>query len=788
MAEWFENDWYLQHLPARLDEYDVVSFDVFDTLLFRTVYEPGEVFERIPAHLRADRPEYLDMPPAVFASLRALAERRAREAARERGWEDVTLEEIYREIAFDSRPQDTLRAELAAEAESCYLNPNMEAFLRHCHARGKAIALVSDFYFPEPLFRELLERVGLDMGLVSHFVVSCEFRQCKSGGLLGRLLERLPGMDPARVLHIGDNWTADVRPARELGISALWYGVVPKSRDGIPDMERRFFGGTLGELASLRALAMESQPLEPLDGDAAFWRRTGAGVLGPVYALFAEWVVDQCQRRGLSQALCFMREGQLLAEFIRRAAAHRGVDLRVEPLYISRRAVQLFRYEEVGEAVIDEFLMRAHIRVEDLLANFYLDCTAAPLAPLADKTLRACKEDGTLEEIRAYLCQPDTLSAIQMETARQRALFVEYASGLLEEGDAATVDIGYAGTIQAGMDGAFAGEGGARTFYHLILAGGEGNEKNLLSGVRLLGWLGYGGARREALRDLQRRTFLLEALLNANEGSTLSYARTGNGVRPVLEQSALRPADAAHKALCWEGMLLFQQYWLAFSGPRRGLRAELTRRQDEITAILRRLGEMPRYEEAALLGELPFEDSVKFSYNRPICTGEDTLRYKETGDPETYLAEVWVPFRHAYWPDAVVERCHPGRNRARHLAEKMGPNFLKTGWRQYLYGPEAVSKRIALYGAGKVGRMIADALVGSKVPFFYIVDKDERLQGQAYNGARIISPAASVGQVDLYIIGVKEGAGEIREELTALWKNAPPLMRHYREIIEMVKD
>src|SRR5205807_1711323 len=62
-----------------------VSVDIFDTLLWRKVAEPVDAFVLLGERLAADGMLADDVTPAVFAKLRAAAERRARDVSRAGG-------------------------------------------------------------------------------------------------------------------------------------------------------------------------------------------------------------------------------------------------------------------------------------------------------------------------------------------------------------------------------------------------------------------------------------------------------------------------------------------------------------------------------------------------------------------------------------------------------------------------------------------------------------------------------------------------------------------------------
>ena len=96
-------------LARRLAHFDVVSFDVFDTLLLRDVDRPEEVFSFVGAKLG-----YPD-----FRRLRVEAERRAREKkSRAPGAGEVTLSEIWQELERMTAlpPAEGMAAEREAEA------------------------------------------------------------------------------------------------------------------------------------------------------------------------------------------------------------------------------------------------------------------------------------------------------------------------------------------------------------------------------------------------------------------------------------------------------------------------------------------------------------------------------------------------------------------------------------------------------------------------------------------------------------------------------------------------
>lgn len=175
----------------------VVTFDVFDTLIWRRVLFPSDLFALLP-HGRA-RAWRSAVEAWVTAACRRLLRREPR------------LEDIYRFYRFDPA------AELALEARLVRANPWCLDLVRVLHARGVAMAAVSDMYLSAAQITGLLQAAGYPPLPV---FVSSETNASKhgEGRLFSHVGQRL-GAEPARWMHVGDNHHADVEMARRHGLA-----------------------------------------------------------------------------------------------------------------------------------------------------------------------------------------------------------------------------------------------------------------------------------------------------------------------------------------------------------------------------------------------------------------------------------------------------------------------------------------------------------------------------------------------------------------------------------------
>lgn len=132
--------------PARMDtetllrqlrEYDVISFDIFDTLLLRRVADPKDVFT-----LTAQK---LGMESFPRLRIEAEAEARRRVTGREK---EVDLVQIYSVLGewlgIDIRA--AMRTEIDTELAVCMANPYMKRLFDALRSMGKELIAVSDMY------------------------------------------------------------------------------------------------------------------------------------------------------------------------------------------------------------------------------------------------------------------------------------------------------------------------------------------------------------------------------------------------------------------------------------------------------------------------------------------------------------------------------------------------------------------------------------------------------------------------------------------------------------------
>jgi predicted HAD superfamily hydrolase len=211
-----QNDYWnisIKDLEKACEEHGIVSFDIFDTLVFRKTADPTDVFRII-----ADRIQ----EPALRASF-PVARRNAELRCRTKfGPGLYNIFQIYDELVlgcnFLENIDYVIKLELETEVSIIEPRNEMVQLFHSLCTRGKRVLLISDMYLDQNNLEPILAKCGIQN--YEKIFVSCEQGASKETGALWNIVSTY--LKSKKFLHIGDNPNADIEKASAAGADTFY--------------------------------------------------------------------------------------------------------------------------------------------------------------------------------------------------------------------------------------------------------------------------------------------------------------------------------------------------------------------------------------------------------------------------------------------------------------------------------------------------------------------------------------------------------------------------------------
>ena len=192
-------------------EIKIVSFDVFDTLVYRPSIFPKDIF------YIADR-ELADEGIFNFITYRADAEEKLKKP-------NASFDDIYKFIKTEYKIPGLLieamkRKELEVELRLIQPRLFVKKIYDFAVAQGKKVIVTSDMYLSKDFIRKILDKNNYKS--IESIFVSCEYGKRKDSGELYDEVTKVLKAKPSEIVHIGDNHFSDVEVPAKKGIVALY--------------------------------------------------------------------------------------------------------------------------------------------------------------------------------------------------------------------------------------------------------------------------------------------------------------------------------------------------------------------------------------------------------------------------------------------------------------------------------------------------------------------------------------------------------------------------------------
>ncbi len=287
------------NIYEEIKKHEIISFDIFDTLLIRPYVKPTDLFLHIEKLYKIKG----------FHKNRIEAEKLAR--GKYIDCEEITLNQIYEEI--DDRYKGFKEIEIELEERILTIHKENKKIYDYALSIGKKIIIVSDMYLP----KNVIEKILIKNNYTNYYklYLSSDLMLTKASGNLYKYVIDDLNVAPSSIMHIGDNEHADFNNARLYGINSVF---VEKIIDAFLENNiraKKLLNENKNNIAvsiMLGLCAFSTFNKNDKNKDNNYWHNFGFIYGGPAVFAYMNWLKKQTIKDNINEVLFVARDGYSL--------------------------------------------------------------------------------------------------------------------------------------------------------------------------------------------------------------------------------------------------------------------------------------------------------------------------------------------------------------------------------------------------------------------------------------------------------------------------------------------
>jgi HAD superfamily hydrolase (TIGR01549 family) len=583
----------------------IASFDMFDTLVHRTVH-PTAIQRQVV--LVASRES--NIPVERVQDLRNSAWEIAASANSSQGYDhEAKFSEWMRQWAWlmSLEPECTIpdtasysdrlvEMEIRLEAESLRANQDVCDLVKIARSAGMSVVVTSDMYLEKRHLAFLLTKVGI---YVDEIFVSSEYSMTKRSGRLFKIVAETLGADPGEIAHIGDNKDSDITGAAnaDLGIRAVHYD----KRNRTKRMRQKEFVWdqfvATEDAGELIRIAAEDASADLRTGFIGY----GHDVFGPAISSFIKRVAEIAEDREIDKVYFMAREGFLLKmvyELYQKSLGRNEGAVSAGYLCVSRLTTLKVTSGSYGLREVALGTVHAHTSIQKALGSLVGDNERlASIAARYGFSNLDEQFDQYFHPMFHLLVRDNELnSLIASNRDAARAEMNAYLEGIgfFNDRNVLLVDVGWAGQIQESFDTFLKDTGRTVNVFGAYLATNHAAELRRAGGQVIIPTIADRNTNDYYSNSLFRNVDLLETVCRAPHGSVIGY-RDGVPIEAKGEKRAIEERDDPMLSQMQKGVALYAATYFRMCHS-YGIRAAQT--MSTAKTALMRLHRFPERNEA----------------------------------------------------------------------------------------------------------------------------------------------------------------------------------------------
>ena len=668
---------------------ETVSFDIFETLVFRDVTKPIDIFTKVgrdPFVKKIYNCEH------IFCEFRIQAEKKARKRYTE--FEEITLEMIYDELDLSQKQKEKIQTiELLEEHKSLYINKQIERWIKLAKDTGKQVLLLSDMYLSKKNIEKIVLSKLKNPDHIDAIYMSSANNATKASGSLFLKVLNIRDIQANSMIHIGDNPASDVRVPKSLGINVLHYNVSSYVQN-LYKIEYGFIQNDIEKGHNFRQLASLLNPYTK--EKERFFFELGANIFGTLMWEFAHWCKDVAKTHKFSQINTVMREGRIFQKYLHKFDESLDVNL----IYASRKStflpaldansfeknnINFYNYRKFS---IENFyaLFGISIHNKDILKHKQMQLSNANFVHIG--------KDSLLNMIGDEFQR--NLHNIKKNANKENERFLTYLKSCNYTPKSAFLDFGGTGTILQNIDAALPKK--ERSKLSLLFYMHESGYNKML-GKNTLSFLTFSQKNKPKLELLRRSPEFIEILFNGANTTTIGYeTKVDNSIMPVLDkkQPHFKELQCVIDA--------FDSGIDAFFAIAKSYNIGSVYTRELLLDMLFRLLKIPTYDEALHLGNLVHDEGYGSDILQTIITESHIQAIKKTGVLQTYnnaCKNVTYKIGEITWINGTITKLDPFVIQNMHSITSKSGNTDAINTILNILQNEIAIKNIAIYGGGQ---------------------------------------------------------------------------------------
>ena len=529
------------------ENYELYSFDIFDTLITRKTATPQGIFAIMQEILLRDN-KYSIIPLYIRENI---YDYRMKSEYYQysynncvNNYQDCSFEEIYTNFKdnfglTENQIQNLMTLELQIEMENLIPIEENISYIKELLAEKQRVILISDMYHSEIIIRKFLTNIDSIFENIKIYV-SSEYKKKKRDGELYKLVNSFENIEYSKWKHFGDNAISDYKSALDIGLNANRFEYPELKPYEQYAINRTPTNTALQQTIGIAKITRLSSNNEKF--------HLGSSLAAPILFPYVSWLLSESIKKNYKRLYFIARDGYILKAIADKIISKQGLDISTHYIYGSRVAWQKPSFA-VSLENLKPIVLQYGFSIEFL--SKILDISTEKLNLYAKqcgiKTNNTLDLEQKLELFNKLLTNQEFMNEINEKSKDTCNDLINYLKQEIDFSDDnfAFVDLTGSGVTQNCLASVI------NTFYPKAINSfyiRNGQYKVEPQNVNRF----YYMLRNDACA-------LLECLSRAPHGQTLGYKKETDKYFPILEDTAMDTWDFDEYL---NGILTYTEFWL----------------------------------------------------------------------------------------------------------------------------------------------------------------------------------------------------------------------------------